>query len=174
MPPGAFMKNFLLGVIATLAVSFLAALVFLCMGFAEVRADVSPSRWETAIFTAAAHASIRRSAPAASNPFPPTDENLIAGGKEYLGNCSGCHGSHEKPDRASAASLFPPIPQFAETGTPLSESQIFWVAKHGIRRTGMFANGKFYSDDRLWKMAGFVFRIKSLPAEVQAALSSKK
>lgn len=165
------MKNFLLGVIATLVGLLIGSILYLRLGHAEVRGDLPPSRWETMLFLPAVQASIRREAPEAANPFPPTSENLVAGGKEYLNNCAGCHGSHEKPDATGASSLFPPIPQFAEAGPPLTEAQIFWTMKHGIRRTGMFANGKFYPDDRLWKMAAFVYRINNLPPDVRAALA---
>lgn len=34
--------------------------------------------------------------------------------------------------------LNPPAPQLPEVGTEYSEAQVFWVAKHGIRRSGMF------------------------------------
>jgi mono/diheme cytochrome c family protein len=165
------MKNFFLGVITALVLLVVGSIVYVRLGLAEVRADLPPSRLETALLLPAVHASIRREAPEASNPFPPTNETLIAGGKEYLNNCTGCHGSHEKPDAGAASSLFPPIPQFAAAGTSLSEAQIFWTMKHGIRRTGMFANGKFYPDDRLWKMAAFLYRIKHLPPEVRSALA---
>jgi mono/diheme cytochrome c family protein len=34
-----------------------------------------------------------------ANPFPPTEENLIAGGKIYLNECAGCHGTPRKPNK---------------------------------------------------------------------------
>jgi hypothetical protein len=34
-----------------------------------------------------------------------------------------------------------------------SEAQIFWVAKHGLGRRGMFANRKGDSDPHLWTVA---------------------
>jgi hypothetical protein len=48
------------------------------------------------------------------------------------------------------------------------------VAKHGIRRSGMFANGKWTPDDKLWSMAAFIKRIRSLPPAVQSALAAKQ
>jgi mono/diheme cytochrome c family protein len=165
------MKLFLLGVVSTLLILSLGAVLYLRLGFAEVRADVPPPAWEPRLLRPAVLASIRREAPEARNPISPTNENLIAGGRKYLGNCSGCHGTPGKPDSAIPDSLYPPIPQFPEMGTPLTEAQIFWVAKHGIRRTGMFANGKFYPDEDLWRITAYVYRIKSLPPEVAAALA---
>ena len=164
------MKNFLYGVLFTLLVLAIGGLAYLEMGFAEVRADIAPSRWERALMFSAVHASVRRRAPEQANPVPPTDENLIAGGRIYLNGCAGCHGAPGKPDESSE-SLYPPIPQLPTAGTTYTEAQIFWVAKHGIRFSGMFANGKFENDQKLWTVAGYIKRIKELPPHVQEELA---
>lgn len=166
------MKNFLLGVFSTMAVLIFGAIAYLLLGFAEVRGDLPPSRLETSLMTAAVHASVLRSAPELPNPIPLTDENLIAGGKLYFNNCSGCHGPASKPENEATDTLFPPIPQFTKFTTSYTESQIFWIAKHGLRRTGMFANGKWYPDKDLWSIATYIKRINSLPPTVQRALAS--
>lgn len=163
------MRNFLLGVLFTLLAIVLGSLAYLRLGFAEVAADIPPSRWERALMFGSVHASVRRRAPEVSNPVPPTDENLIAGGKIYLGECSGCHGTPGKP--AEPESLYPPVPQLPTAGTDYTEAQIFWVAKHGIRMSGMFVNGKWDSDQKLWTVAGYIKRIKSLPPHVQEELA---
>jgi mono/diheme cytochrome c family protein len=167
------MKNFILGVLSTLVALIVGILAYLLLGFAEVRGDLPPSRLETALVSRAVHASVRREAPEATNPFPPTDENLIAGGKIYLNECSGCHGTPGKPEEYPGV-LFPPVPHLPTLGTEYSEAQVFWVAKHGVRRTGMFANGMWDSDEKLWKAAAFIKHIKSLPPAVRNALAEKK
>jgi hypothetical protein len=55
-------------------------------------------------------------------------------------------------------------------GTELSEAQIFWVAKHGIRRSGMFANEAWASDENLWTVATYVKRMNSLPPDVRGLI----
>jgi mono/diheme cytochrome c family protein len=166
-------KHFLLGVLVTIAVIVIGVLICLRLGLAEVRGDLAPSKLESVLMTSAVHASVRREAPEMPNPIAPTDDNLIAGGKIYLNECSGCHGAPGKPDESSTT-LFPPIPQLPVNGTDYSEAQIFWIAKHGIRRTGMFANGKWDSDEKLWTAAAYIKRIKSLPPRVQEALAKPK
>lgn len=160
------MKHFFLGSLATVLVFVLAGFVYLKLGFAEIRADFGPGRAESALMRMAVHASVRRHAPEIPNPVPPTDENLISGGKMYLNECSGCHGAPAVA-RKYADSLNPPAPQFPEVGTEYSEAQIFWVAKHGVRRTGMFANGVWDSDQKLWTIAAYLKRIHSLPPRVR-------
>jgi mono/diheme cytochrome c family protein len=163
-------KNFIFGVLFTLVVLVAGGLLYLRLGFAEVRADIPQSRFESALMHSAVHASVRRRAPEIPNPVSATDENLIAGGKFYLEGCSGCHGVPGKPDESSD-SLYPRIPQLPTEGTEYSEAQIFWIAKHGIRYSGMFANGKFNSDEKMWTMAAYIKRIKNLPPRVREELS---
>lgn len=164
------MKNFLLGVLFTLLVVFLGGFAYLRLGYAEVRGDLAPSNWGRALMFSAAHASVRRRAPELPNPVPPTDENLIAGGKIYSDECAGCHGAVGKPDQ-TGDSLYPPIPQLPVAGTTYTEAQIFWVAKHGIRFSCMFANGKWDSDQKLWTVAAYIKRLKSLPPRVREELA---
>jgi mono/diheme cytochrome c family protein len=159
------MKHFFLGSLTTVVVLALAGLVYLKLGLAEVRADVEPSRTESALMRMAVHASVRRHAPEVQSPIAPTEENLIAGGKLYLNECSGCHGTLGVA-RKFADSLNPPAPQLPEIGTEYSEAQIFWVEKHGVRHTGMFANGVWDSDQKLWTIAAYIKRIHSLPPRV--------
>jgi mono/diheme cytochrome c family protein len=167
------MKTFLLGAITGAVLLAIAVMLYLRLGFAEVRADLTASGLETHLMTAAVRASVQREAPEEPNPVTPTDENLIAGGKMFMNNCAGCHGGIDGADDNSGT-LFPPIPQLHRVGTDYTEAQIFWIAKHGIRRTGMFANGKWYPDKDLWAMAAYVKRIRNLPSAVRDALRSKK
>lgn len=168
------MKNFLLGVLAALVVLAVGTFTYLRLGLAEVRADLPGSQLESYLMSSAVRASVRRHAPEVSNPIQPTTENLIAGGKMYLGECAGCHGTPGKTENETGDSLYPPIPQFPKVGTEYTEAQVFWVAKHGIRRAGMFANGKWDSDQKLWTIAAFIKRMNALPEAVNEALAPKK
>lgn len=167
------MKQFLMGVVCAIVVLIVGGLLYLRLGWAEARADLPPSKLENYLMRSALYASVRREAPEQPNPVQPTEENLIAGGKLFLNNCSGCHGSPLNPKQDVSDSLYPIIPQLAKVGTELTEAQIFWVAKHGIRRTGMFANGKFYSDQDLWTMTAFVKRIRDLAPRVMEELAKE-
>lgn len=168
------MKNFLLGVLATFVGLSVGTFAYLRLGLAEVRADLPGSQLESYLMSTAVHASVRRHAPEVSNPIQPTTENLIAGGKMYLGECAGCHGTPGKTENETGDSLYPPIPQFPKVGTEYTEAQVFWVAKHGIRRAGMFANGGWDSDQKLWTIAAFIKRMNALPEPVNEALAPKK
>ncbi len=164
------MKQFLLGMLTALLLVFVGGYGYLRLGLAEVRGDLPASPFEASLMRAAVHASVRRNAPEIANPVPPSDDNLIVGGKQYLGECAGCHGTPGKKQKYPTG-LFPPTPQFPDQGTEYTEAQVFWIAKHGIRRTGMFSNGLWDSDLELWKTAAFIKRMSNLPPSVKEALA---
>jgi len=161
-------KLFILGFFTVIAVFSIGAVGFLKLGLAEVQADVSTPAWEGRLHRFATQASVRRSAPKIQNPIPPTDENLTAGGKLFLNACAGCHGKPGKPAGNNPEYL--PPPKFFQAGTQYSEPELFWIVKHGVRRTGMSTYGVFYSDDELWTLAAFVKRAKDLPPTVLAGI----
>jgi len=164
-------RNFLLGVLATLCILIVGVCAYLRLGLPEVRADIPPSRWENSLMRMSTHASVGREASELANPLKLRDETLIAGGKFYLNACAGCHGAPGKPFAGKGPVVFPPIPELPVVGTDYTEAQIFWIAKHGIRGSAMFANGMYAKDDQLWAVAAYIKRMNSLPSEVRAAIA---
>ena len=163
------MKGFLLGFVTALLVLVMGGYAYLKLGLAEVRGDVPVSELETYLMRTAVHAAVRRNAPELRSPVPATDVNLITGGKMYLEQCAGCHGTPGKQPKYPDG-LNPPVPQLPTAGTEYTESQVFWVAKHGIRRTGMFSNGLWDSDEELWALAAYIKRMNRLPQHVKEEL----
>jgi mono/diheme cytochrome c family protein len=165
-------KNFTLGFLAMLALLVAGSWAYLRLGLADVHADVNAPGWESSLMNFAVHASVRRNAPKTQNPLPPTDENLIAGGILYINGCAGCHGQPGKSP--SDLREYGSPPKFAQFVSPNSEPEMFWIIKHGIRRTGMSAYGPFYSDKEMWTLAAFVKRMKDLPSAVLEGIQHKK
>ena len=169
------MKTFLKGfAVGTLAL-FLLAFLFLEAGRLDIRADVVPSPLISRFLDIATHASVRRHASASQSPLPQSSDNeevLIAGGKLYLNDCVGCHGEPGKPSEFGAT-FYPPVPQLAQTPTRYSEAQIVWIAKHGVRRSGMGAEGTSYSDIDYWRLATFMRQLTQLSPHVLDAIKAK-
>jgi mono/diheme cytochrome c family protein len=165
-------KNFAFGFLAMIAILAAGSWGYLKLGLAEIPADVNAPTWESQFMNLAVHASVRRSASQSPNPLPPTDENLIAGGILYLNGCAGCHGRPGK-SRTVLPQYVPP-PRFAEAVSQYSEAEMFWIIKHGIRRTGMSAYGPFYSEREMWTLAAFVKRMQHLSPAVLQGIQLKK
>jgi cytochrome c553 len=90
-----------------------------------------------------------------------------------MNDCIGCHGEPGQPASSFGLSFYPPAPQFAHAGTQYSEAQLFWVAKHGIRMSGMYPQSR-YSDADLWSLAAFISHLKTLPPAVVKAIQASK
>lgn len=162
------MAGFLTGT-AALAIS--GALV-LGLGWIDVRADRSSPKWTTGWLDRSTHAAVERQSSSLPTFPPPTEDEVIAGGRLYLGDCMGCHG---EPGKASefGATFYPPAPQLVQAGTRYTETQVFWIAKHGIRRTGMGVQGGSYSDEQLRDLAAFITRLPEVPPKLLAAIGEK-
>ena len=159
------MRGFFLGVITTVLLLAGGGFAYLWFGLAEVRSDEPRSALENYLMQTAVHASIRRNAPELRSPVPPTEVNLITGGRMYLEQCARCHGA------PGAEQKLPSAPPLHELASAYTESQIFWVAKHGIRWTGMAANGLWEDDEELWALAGYIKRMNHLPQHVKEELA---
>jgi len=172
------MKNFVLGFLATMVLPAIGMFGYLRLGAAEVRADVEAPAWLSNLMSIAVHASVRRSASEVRNPLGHTNAELIAGGRLFLDGCAGCHRSPGLPHRVHT--YFLPPPEFAYVGTQYSEPELFWIVKHGIRRTGMAASERCgtsqgcYSDQQIWLLAAFVNHMTNLPASVLEAIQPKR
>lgn len=159
------MRKFLLGVLVGIVLPP-AIFVFLALtGLLPAAADSAPPSWERTLAWAALQKSIVRQAPQMKNPIAPTEENLLEGMKLFLDGCEGCHGSALKKSRWGTEEFYPRVPQFGFEPPELSEAQIFWVVKKGIRYSGMGGNGG-YTDEQMWKLATFLGALKSLPPRV--------
>jgi cytochrome c553 len=162
---GGVVKGFLLGIFFTLVVLAAGSFAYLWFGLADVRGDEASSQLENYVISTAVHASIRRNAPELRSPVPPTDVNLITGGRMYMEQCARCHGTPGSEQKS------PSTPSLHEISAQYTESQIFWIAKHGIRWTAMPADTQDDSDEELWALAGYIKRNSRLPEHVKDELA---
>lgn len=157
-----FVKFFALAGIS--AYSFAALLLVLSakLGVLPVQADVIPSRLETILLGSALRASVMRQAPNDNSPISPSEENLIAGAKLYQQMCSRCHGMGNQSENVYGHSFYPPAPKLLLSRPWYTDSQMFWLVKHGIRNTAMPAWGSLLSDEEIWKVVTFLQNADSL------------
>jgi mono/diheme cytochrome c family protein len=157
------MRNFILGVIVTVAVLVLGGIGYLLLGFAPTNADARPSRTEAWIASGALDTAMEKRAPRLNNPVPPTDANIIEGMKIYTMNCALCHGGMDKKPSVLHSSFYPPPPQVMLDPLDDPEWHIFYAIRTGVRYTGMPAWNKALNEQDIWKVTGFLSRIDKLP-----------
>ncbi|MDQ1408269.1 MAG: hypothetical protein QOJ41_4 [Acidobacteriaceae bacterium] len=167
------MRDFLFGVVTAFVLLPVGILGSFALGLTEIRGDLKPSTWESAIMGSAVRASVRQSAAGLPNAAKANHETLVAGGKLYVAGCAGCHGELAKPFREDH-DHFPPVPQLPYLGTQYSQPEVYWIVKHGMRMSAMSAYGPFYSEQQLWALSAFVHQINNLPPDVLAGVLANK
>jgi mono/diheme cytochrome c family protein len=145
----------------------LGGLVIAGLGLMPTNADSSPPSVELQVATRALDAALDRRAPRLSNPVLSNDDNLIDGLKIYTMNCAVCHGTLDNQPSPLEHSFYPPVPQLILD--PVSDPQwrTYYVVRNGIRYTGMPSWRHTLSEQDMWKVTGFLSRIKTLPLGVQ-------
>ena len=161
------MRNFVLGIVVTIAALSLGGLGAALLGFLPTRANSTPPDFERHVAMSALDNSVERHAPRVKNPVPTTDENLIAGLKIYTMNCAGCHGGIDRKPVEFGRSFYPAAPNLILHPPDDPDWHVFYVVKNGVRYTGMPAWEHNLSEQDLWKVTGFLTRLEKLPPAVQ-------
>jgi mono/diheme cytochrome c family protein len=119
-------------------------------------------------------ASIVRYASGESNPVSLNEDNLKAGVDTYKTMCARCHSTPEGAASLFGESFYPPAPHLPYGMTQYTDSQLFWLIKHGIRNTGMPAWGSMLSDEEIWQIVSLLKNAQDLPPSVEAEWNKPK
>jgi mono/diheme cytochrome c family protein len=163
-------QKVLLGMLLALIILGCVAYLYFRLGFAPITADNAMNGWEAASASMALAASIQRQAPRLQDPYSYSDSNLLDGMNTYISHCAGCHGSLDNQVSEIGVAFYPKAPQLVVYPLDSPEWKVFYVAKHGIRRTGMPAWGGILSDKSLWDVCAFLTHLKSLPPSVKTQM----
>lgn len=163
------MRNFIVGVVATLVALALVALAAIEFGLVPSNADAKPSGLERWAATTALKRAIAHDENSLHPPAALANGDLVQGVKLYAANCAFCHGASDGKASVSAQGFYIEAPQLATDGVEDDPASVtFWKLKHGIRFTAMPAFGDRLDDDQLWKITAFVKAMDKLPEPVQA------
>jgi mono/diheme cytochrome c family protein len=167
-------KKILLGAVLTLALLSASALAALKLGLMPVNADGNHSRFEARVMPAVLHAAVARHASRETNPVALSEDNLKSGAATYKAMCVRCHNTPQGNPSVYGQSFYPPAPQLSGAMANYTESQLFWIIKHGIRNTGMPAWGSMLSDDEIWEIVNLLKNSQDLPPSVEAEWQGPK
>ena len=168
------MRRILLGAAFTITLLLLSVLIVTKLGLMPVSADGTHSRLEARIMPAVLHASIARHAPGDMNPVPLNEDNLKAGVDTFKAMCVRCHSTPDGEASVYGQSFYPPAPKLPEGMAQYTDSQLFWLIKHGIRNTGMPAWGSMLSDEEIWQIVSLLKNSQDLPPSVEAEWGAPK
>lgn len=164
-------KHVLVTVGVIVVVGALGAAGVLFSGLFNVAATVAdspPLRW---MFVTVREGSIKYHARDIQAPPVADAAHLANGFTIYREDCVMCHTPAGRQPSPMALGFNPQAPSFAEND--MTVAQLFWVAKNGIRFTGMPAWGPSRSDQDLWDAVGFAMTLPKMSAADYDALDRR-
>ncbi|WP_150306187.1 c-type cytochrome [Pseudomonas saliphila] len=94
---------------------------------------------------------------------PVLNDAMVAGGAvRYQAMCEHCHGGPGVEKSEWAQGMLPQPPHLPDVVSEWKSNEVFWLAKHGVRMSGMPAFGPTHSDDELWEITAFVMRLPGM------------
>ena len=147
----------------------LGGLVIMYSGVFNVAATVVDSSAMTWALVTVREASIGLHARDIPAPPAGTVANPDNGFRIYRRECVMCHTPTGRAPQPMAVGFNPQAPSFGPGADDMSEAQLFWVTKNGIRFTGMPAWGPSLTDAEIRDVVAFVMLLpKMTPADYDA------
>lgn len=112
----------------------------------------------------AQHARLPRAVRSLPNPVSDNAESLAAGGRTFATRCARCHSLDGSGETALGRALYPPPRDLRSLRTQsLTDGELFYILRHGIRYSGMPAWGSEALDDTdLWETVHFIRRLPTI------------
>lgn len=133
----------------------------------------APSALEALVARQMRSLGIPASAKAARNPVPVSPEVLGRARAHFADHCATCHGNDGRGATTIGKNLYPNAPDMTLPATQkLSDGELFWIIKNGVRLTGMPAWGAdTKEDDRTtWELVHFIRHLPRLTPEELAQM----
>lgn len=97
------------------------------------------------------------------NPIEATPLAVAEARDHFADHCATCHGNQGDGKTQISAGLYPPVPDMRTAQTQdLSDGELFYIIKNGIRFTGMPGWGG--SDEDNWKLVLFIRHLPTIQA----------
>lgn len=97
------------------------------------------------------------------NPLSENRLSLAEARDHFADHCATCHGNRGDGKTMIGEGLYPPPPDLRQETQELSDGEIFYIIKNGIRFTGMPGFGG--SDEDNWKLVSFIRHMPDLTDE---------
>jgi mono/diheme cytochrome c family protein len=125
---------------------------------ASISALPAPSRYETWLAGKARDSFVRRAARGPLPQAPAADASAVAAGETLFSmGCADCHGKDGRTPTNIGKSMYPRVPDLGSTEVQrMSNRELFWVIKNGIRLSGMPGFGHILSDDEICQVRDYV------------------
>ena len=152
-----------------LMVAIVIVLIIIVGAYAVMHVNISalpePGPFETSIATKAKDWYISRAARGSLPPAPTNDASSVSAGETLFGmGCATCHGQDGHKPTPIGKTMYPRV---LDLGSPevqeMSDRELFWVIKNGIRLSGMPGFAKIESDEQIWELAYYARSLGKQP-----------
>lgn len=168
------MKSVIATFIATIAAIIVSTIVLIFSGIFNVsaqREDPTLLRW---LLVSTREASVEKRAQQIEAPVLSAIGQVENGFRSYREMCAVCHTPPGGSKSPIAQGLNPSPPDLARVKEhAMSDSEVFWVIKNGIRMTGMPAWGRTHDDAEIWDIVAFVKALPNIDAAAYRELDSR-
>ncbi len=115
------------------------------------------------------HAAIPANAKHLRNPMPASPEMLEHGRNHWADHCATCHANNGSGDTEIGKNVYPRAPDMRLPETQsLSDGELYYIIRNGVRMTGMPAWGKPEAGDLdhdTWMLVLFIRHLPQVTAE---------
>ena len=160
---------------AAIAIVFIVPLVvyiFVKTGIYNVAASHPHTKFTEWITHETMIHSARRRAAGIPVPARIGAAQVLRGFCTYETHCVACHGAPAVAREQWAAGLEPSPPYLLDSTSKWTPRQLFWIAKNGIKMTGMPSWRGSLSDGQIWDVVGFLEAMRDLPPQSYVAWRS--
>ncbi len=132
------------------------------------RAKDSPPALEQWFARTARGLAMPTAAKALTNPVKSSDVSLDEARAHWADHCAGCHANNGSGEIEMGQNMYPPPPDMRQSSTQqLTDGELFFIIKNGIRMTGMPAWGGPGEDEDSWKLVHFIRHLPNMTFEEQ-------
>ena len=152
-----------------------ATVAYIYSGTYDVAATAPDSPLVSWVLETTSENSVSRQARSVTPPPSLDEAGLIAtGAGHYHEDCEICHGGPGVERSELSRGLNPSPPDLGKSAQEMTPAELFWVAKNGIKMTGMPAWGPTHSDQELWAIVAFLRRLHALSPQQFEALAHRQ
>lgn len=159
------LKPLLLAGLAGLPLAALGGLAFVKSGIYDVAAAKRHTRFTQWLTNETMIHSVKRHAARLEPPARTSAAQVVAGFCVYETHCVACHGAAGVARERWAGGMEPQPPYLLDATERFTPAELFWIAKNGIKMTGMPAWGSKLSDRELWNLVAWLEASRRLPPQ---------
>jgi mono/diheme cytochrome c family protein len=151
------LHHLLIGAVVALAVIVpLGTFAFVKSGIYDVAASRPHTKFTTWLTHETMIHSVRSHAKGIEAPGYATAAQVAAGFCLYETHCVACHGAAAVARRQWVSGVEPAPPYLVDAARKWRPRELFWIARNGIKMTGMPAWRNSMSDGQLWDVVAFL------------------